>query len=132
MSDDCPLPRYKMHRHPLTLSTVVSVLAICGVILPVGGVVLSPWIVSVMSRAMAGEIQGQVRQQVNPINAGMKVLIESTIAQLEDDVSSLQFRRDNDPHKWTASDAQELTNKVRRLASQRDALAAIKQAEGSR
>jgi hypothetical protein len=120
------------HRRTITISTVVSVLAICGVILPVLGVVLSPWIIGVMSNAMAGEIQGQVRQQLNPVNAGLKVIIESNIAQLEDDISSLQFRRDNDPHKWTEVDAQTLTNKIRRLASQRDALAAIKQAEGVR
>lgn len=119
----------RRHRRTFTLSTVVSVLAICGIILPVLGVISSPWLVQVMSSAMADEIAEEVSKQVAPVNAGLKVLIENTIAELEDEISQLEFRRENMPESWTAGDAQFLTNKRRRLASQRRALAAIVAAE---
>lgn len=123
-------PRKPLHtRHIVTLSTVVSVLAICGVVLPVVGTLASPWAVKYMSTAMADEIEKQVERHLSPTNAGLKVLIESNIAQLEDDISQLEYRRQNQPASWTPLDAQTLTNKSRRLAAQRAALAAMSGAE---
>lgn len=120
----------RRHRKTITLSTVVSMLAICGVVLPVFGVLATPWFVDFVTDAVAGDIREEVQDQVAPMTAGLKVLIEDTIAELEDDISALEFRRDNVPEtSWTAADAQVLTNKRRRLASQRMALSAIVRAE---
>lgn len=119
----------RAHRRTVTLSTVVSILAICGVVLPAFGVVMAPWAVGYMETALADEIETQVEKHLAPVNAGLKVLIESTIAELEDDISALEYRRDNMPESWTAADAQTLTNKRRRLNSQTRALRAILAAE---
>lgn len=132
MIDKPGTTRPKLHRHPITLSTVTSILAICGVILPIVGVIASPWVVDFMSSAMADEISEEVGKQVAPVNAGLKVLIESTVAEIEDDISALEYRRENMPETFSAADAQILTNKRRRLASQQRALAAIVEAERSR
>ena len=127
--EDAKVLASKAHRKTVTLSTIVSILAICGVVLPIAGAVMSPWAIGYMSDAMAGEIQEQVKRQLTPINAGMKTLIEANIAQLEDDISQLEYRKENMPQSWTSLDAQTLTNKARRLRSNQQALAAIVAAE---
>lgn len=119
------IDRKRRHRRTLTLSTIVSMLAICGVVLPVAGAVSMPWFVNFVGDAVADEISAEVKKQIEPTNAGLRVMIESTIAEIEDDISALEFRRDNMPESWTAADAQQLTNKRRRLRSQNQALAAM-------
>lgn len=122
----------RRHRKTFTLATLASAVGVSVVVLPILGYMLSPWAIGVMSNAMADEIAEEVSKQIAPTNAGIKVMIESQIAELDDDISSLMFRRDMCgavPPCWTAVDAQVLTNKTRRIASQREALAAIRAAE---
>lgn len=119
-------------RRTITISTVVSALAICGVILPVAIAVMSPWAVSVMSNAMAGEISDQVKTETAPFNAAMRVLLESQIVTLEDDIESLKYRRDRLGSEWTEADNRDLTAKERRLKAHRDALAAMAKAQEAR
>jgi len=126
---DTERDRKRRHRQTLSLSAIVSILVICGAVLPTAGVISAPFFIGWLSDAMADEIKGQVKTQVTPVTAGFKVLIQSTIAELEDDISQMEFRRDNNPASWSAADAQELTTKRRRLRSQRAALEAIESAE---
>lgn len=118
------------HKRTITLSTIVSILSIFGVIMPLFLAFGTPATVKFLSSAMAGEISDQVQQRVTPINAGLKVLIQSQIDSLEEEVSKLEFRRDNGaPRTWTQSDSTDLVLKRRRLESNRAALAAIESAE---
>jgi hypothetical protein len=119
----------KRHRKTITLSSVVSILAIVGVVLPVLGILLSPFAIKVISNAMGGEIKKQVVQQVTPINQGFKVLLASTIQQLESEIATLNFRRRTLSSQWSLADEQLLLSKQQNLSAQRRALAAIEQAE---
>jgi len=125
----------KRHRKTLSLSAVLGVIGgvatTCMVAVPTAWFIAGPAFVGFLGDALADEITELVQKQVAPVNAGLKVLIESTIAQLEDDISRLEFRRDYMPESWQAADVAELTNKTRRLSSQRRALAAIVEAERS-
>lgn len=126
MPDPAQKPRW--HRHPITLQTVVSVIVICGAIIPTSVVVLSPWIIGVMGRAMAGEIQDQTRQQTLPLTTGFKVLIQANINRLQEEVDDLEFTQ-SDSRTRTASNAKKLASKRRELAEQSAALNAIRDAE---
>jgi hypothetical protein len=118
------------HRKTITQSTVISILSIMGVVMPLLIAFGMPFIFNFLSNAMAGEITEQVQRQVMPVNAGLRVLIQSQIDSLEEEVSKLEFRRDNGaPRSWTQSDATDLVLKRRRLESNRAALAAIEKAE---
>lgn len=124
------MPAKTRHRWSVAASTLASIVAICAVILPVVGVIASPFVVTYLTDAMGDEIRGEVQEQVTPVNAGMKVLIENNIAELEDEISALEYRqRETD---FSALDAQNLTTKRRRLRAQQDALLAIIEAERSR
>lgn len=120
------------HRRTITISTITSTLSILVVILPLFGVVGYPWFQGFLSKAVAGEVGEQVNQQVAPVNAAMRVLLESQIVVLEDEISSLEYRRDRNPTTWTEVDARELLIKQRRLQSQRSALMAMDQASRPR
>lgn len=125
-------PPKERHRRTITVSTIYSSLAICGLVLPVLGVLFTPAIINYLSSAMADEIRGQVQEQVTPVNAGLKVLIENNIAELEDEISAMEYNARNSPEHFTALDASMLTTKKRRLRAQQDALKAIIEAERSR
>ena len=125
-------PARQRHIKTITLSTVTSVLAICGILMPVAGLLFTPAIVDYLSAAMAGEIRGQVQEQVTPVNAGMKALIENNIAELEDEISAMEYTSATQPQHFTALDASMLTTKKRRLRGQQAALQAIIEAERAR
>lgn len=126
-----PSPEKNLHRRTVAITTVASCVAICAVVLPILLGITSPWIVNYLSNAMADEIRDQVQEQVTPVNAGLKVLIENNIAELEDQISALEYKLRTDSN-YTALDAKDLTIKKRRLAAQRYALRAIIEAERSR
>jgi len=121
----------KPHHKTITLSAIVSVIVICGAIIPVAGVVLSPWLVGVMGRAMAGEIQDQARQQTLPLTTGFKVLIQANINRLQEEVDDLEFTQ-SDSRTKTSANAKKLASKRRELAEQVSALQAIRDAEKPR
>lgn len=115
--------------HPRTvLLSVLGTVPVLLVILSLLGTVLRPWIVGVLAAAMSGEIAAQAQVQTAPLAAGFKVIIEGNIAQMEEEITQLQWRMQNRPSTWTEVDAQLLLTKTRRLASQRAALEAINQA----
>lgn len=87
-------------------------------------------IVESLSEAMGPAINAQVKQQTNPMNEGLKALIRSRIAQLEDDIADLQRRDRIEP--LDAADTQKLVSRRRELRDQQVALAAIENAEVQR
>lgn len=119
----------KVHRKTITISTVVSMLSICGVVLPVIGTLSFPWFVGFVSNAVAGEIQAEVRKQVQPITAALRAQFESQVAALEVEIARMEYRRDRRPDSWTEVDATDLVSKKRQLESQRTALVAMTAAE---
>jgi len=118
----------RRHRQTVTISTLSSVIGICVVILPAAAWFGKGTVINLLSDAMAGEIQQQVRHQVAPVNAGLKALIQNNIAELEDEIADLEYRQQHDA-EWSAGDARTLATKRRRLSAQREALSAIKAAE---
>lgn len=126
---EAELVERKKHRKTITLSTIVSVLVIVGVVLPVMGILLSPFAIQVISSALGGEIKKQVVQQVTPINQGFKVLLASTVQQLESEIATLNYRRRTSAAQWSLADEQLLLSKQQNLSAQRRALAAIEKAE---
>lgn len=118
------------HHRTITLSTIVSILAICGVILPVGGLVSSPFIVQTMSRAMAGEIHEQVKAQTAPTKEGVKAILQDKIDDLAMEVEVLESQRAREPSKFTREDATRLASFRARLQRQREALQELQQQEG--
>lgn len=118
----------KRHRQTLTISTVASILSVCVIILPAAGWFGKGTIVQVMSDAMADKIEQKVEQHVAPVNAGFAVMLQNSIAELEDQISRLEYKRDRSDD-FSALEQQELTIKRRRLASNRDALRALQDAE---
>lgn len=123
--------RQPVHRRTITISTVVSILSICGVILPAIGVMAFPWFVSFTSRAVAGEIQTQVRNQVSPVNAAMRVLLEAKVAELEDEIAALEVRERRSPD-WGEADAKALAAKKRALEANKKALSSMSAAEAAK
>lgn len=107
-------------------------LSIVGVVLPIIGVIGYPWFQGVLSRAVAGEVSEQVQQQTAPVNAAMRVILESQIVALEDEISAMEFRRDRNPTVWSEVDSRELLTKKRRLDAQRKALLAMDTAARSK
>lgn len=111
------------HRKSVLLSTVASTLGICGVIAPVAWIVLSPWLVGVLSTAMADEIKDQVKQQIAPLNAGFKAILQQNIDRLRREIEALEFKSRSGT--MTADEARDLADKRIELDGQRGALAAI-------
>lgn len=126
----------KRHNRTLTLSSVVSILTICGLILPAVGVVLTPWFLQTIRDSVAVQMRSQVAkevsQQIAPTNAGLKVIIESQITGLEDEIADMNWRYDNSRPTWTIQDARNIVNKQRTLRSQVAALAAMQTAENQK
>lgn len=119
------------HKRTITLSTIVSVLVICGAVLPTFGVLAFPWFVTFTTSAVAGEIQSQVKQQVSPVNAAMRVLLEAKVGELEDEIAALEVRSRRSPD-WNETDAKALQAKRRALATNQAALASMSAAEKAR
>jgi hypothetical protein len=116
-------------RKTITLSSLVSVMTIVGGVLPLLAILLRPWFIQVVTEAVADEVSDQIKKEIAPANAGLKVLIETQIAELEDEISRLEYKMQRLSTDWSALDAQDLTLKRRRLASQKKALLAIELAE---
>lgn len=127
-TDPVELEHKKRHRQTLTLSTVGSILGMCVIVLPAIGWFGKGTIVQIMSDAMADKIEQKVEQHVAPVNAGFAVMLQNSIAELEDEISKLEYKRDRS-EDFSELDQQELTAKRRRLKSNREALLAMRTAE---
>lgn len=108
---------------------------------PVWRYAAKPVLVGAVTAAVAenleAQVQATVQQAVAPVarqvkasNAGLKAIIMGNITALEDDISRLEFVRDQPPDgDWTDEHRRELLAKQRALATQRAALAQIIDAE---
>lgn len=115
-------------RRKLDLTNAGTLLGILVIVLPAIGTIGYPWFKGFLSTAVAAEVTTQVQTQVAPISAAMRVILESQVVALEDEIASMEFRRDNNRTAWTEVDAHELLVKQRRLFAQRSALVAMEQA----
>lgn len=118
-------PEQSRHRRTLTISTIASTVTISVVVIPVLSIVLRPWAVGIISASVAEEVSEQIQREIAPTNRALRTIIENSIAELEDEISQLEFRREHQRELWTSQDAQLLTSKTRRLVTQRAALASL-------
>ena len=118
-----PEGRTSLLRHPVTLSSVVSVLTICGAILPTVGILASPWIKAYVVTSAASEIADQVERQTAPSTAAAKFSLQDKIDELETRRTILESQQLRDPSKFTDAMASELAGVRARLEKARAALA---------
>ena len=126
------------HRHTVKVSTFVStiasVVAIGGVLVPVSWrYVLSPIVVSAVSESVSAQVstnvEAAVQKKVAPLSGGFKVLLQQQIDELEREVDRLEFEQRAAPDAWTLDKVNELREKTNRLRANRQALASIVAAE---
>lgn len=118
-------------------ATAAATLTIAGILVPLLGWFGRPALVAFLADLVSPVVNAQVAQQSAPINAAFRVLLEQQIADLEDDIARLEFTRQRwlagEPGAtWTQEQVDELGKKTRKLAANRDALTAIRVAEGGR
>lgn len=131
----------KRHWHTALLSFAGVIGALSIISTPLWRYAAKPILVGAVTTAVAEKLEAQVRatvqnevapvaRQVKAGNAGLKAIIMGNITALEDDISRLEFVRDQPPNgDWTDDHRRELLAKKRALATQRAALAQIIQAE---
>jgi len=118
-------------RHLTVLQTAASTIVALGIILaPTWQWILKPILVGTVTTALAQDLDTKithtVARELRPLEAGLKAIIEGNIANLENEISRLEYRRDYDAGgEWTDDHRRELLAKQRALAAQRAALAAI-------
>lgn len=96
---------------------------VCGRLAMFG--LVSPFVSANELNAVATALQSSVEQATAPTNKGLQAIIAANIAQLEEDVDVMEFRRTSAPSRWTELDARMLTRAKQRLETQRIALSAI-------
>ena len=119
-----------------------SVVAAIGIIgTPIWQYGAKPVLVGSVKTAVAAELDEKVKatvnaevaplkRKVNAGNAGLKAIIQGNVRALEEDISHLEFIRDQPPaDDWTDELRRELLNKQRALATQQAALKQITEAE---
>ena len=123
----------------LSFASVIGALMIIST--PLWRYAAKPVLVGAVTAAVAENLEAQVHatvkravapvaRQVKAGNAGLKAIIMGNITALEDDISRLEFVRDQPPSgDWTDQHRRELLAKQRALATQRAALAQIITAE---
>lgn len=123
----------------VTTAAVMTALTIIST--PIWRWVAKPILVGAVTLAVAEDLEAQVQQAVAaavaPVerkvqagNAGLKAIIAGNITGLENDISRLEYVRDQPPAgDWTDEHRRELLGKHRALATQRGALEQILEAE---
>lgn len=109
-------------RRHITLSAVVSVVAVFATVIPAGRYVLTPWFVTVASEALGDEISKKVRTETAPASAGVKSMLEDKIDELKIREAVLVARQARSPQSFTDADATELAGVRSRLQKQEAAL----------
>jgi hypothetical protein len=115
--------RSRWHKHPVTLSTIASVLMICGGIAPFAAYLSRNLLITYLAEAMATPIQAQVAKESAPTKGGVQALLQDKIDELATRIEVLETRARREPAKFTDADATELASVRSRLAKQREALA---------
>ena len=95
-------------------------------VIPVLWFVVKPILVTAVSTAMASDIQGQIKQEVAPINSAFSILIKRDIKLLRKEIAGMEWRRDNDRSNWTATDADDLVDLKIDLEAAKAALAGLR------
>jgi hypothetical protein len=111
----------KQHGVNISLSTIISTATVLGIVWAVG----EPWLMSEVSVALAQDIQETVKQEVAPIQAGFRVLIQQQISGLRREIAELERVKTAAPQEWTAQQARDLVDKQEQLAAQIMALQAL-------
>lgn len=135
----------KRRRKTITLSTISSIVGVLAVVSG-GGVatwdkVIKPTLIDAVAIAAAADLDDKVaaavKVQVAPVeakvnagNAGLKAIILGNITGLEDDISKLEFIRDQPPpNDFTDEHRRQLLSKQRSLRVQKKAFDDIIAAE---
>lgn len=131
----------KRHWRTVLLSVASVIGALMIISTPIWRYAAKPVLVGAVTAAVAENLEAQVQatvqeaiapiaRQVKAGNMGLKAIIMGNITGLENDISRLEFVRDQPPAgDWTDDHRRELLAKRRALATQRGALAQIMEAE---
>ena len=131
----------KRHWHTALLSFASVIVALSIIATPLWRYAAKPILVGAVTTAVAQDLETQVQltvqtavapiaRQVKAGNTGLKAIIMGNITALENDISRLEFVRDQPPAgDWTDDHRRELLAKQRALAIQLGALAQIVAAE---
>ena len=115
---------YSVHN---VLAILGSFTIFMGALMPILWLLLGPFVVSFLTNAMADELDTKIEDQIAPTENALRVIIQNSIAELEDNISKLEYKKASNPTNWKPEDAQTLTNERRRLRSQQMALAALEE-----
>jgi len=107
------------------LSTSTSIVAMLVLIAPIGWFLVRPALVLSISTAMASDIEETIDEKLTPITGAFTAILQSNVDRLRREISSMEFRRTNEPDEWTQTDAADLTNRRIDLDGQIEALEAM-------
>lgn len=111
------------------IATLGSTVALAAAIFPAVAFFGRPAIIGAIAEGMAPIVNAQVAQQLTPVNEGVKAIIRSRVAQLEDEIAELERRDRIEP--LDAAETQRLTSKRRELRDQQNALRVITNTENT-
>jgi hypothetical protein len=105
----------------ISISTIASALVSLGAV----------WTFAapIAQKAMGGEVQEQIRQQLAPINAAQIITITTTVRNLQKQIAALEFKKEMCAGAtcWTLRDAEDLSGSRDDLIAAQAALRALKQ-----
>lgn len=94
----------------ILLSVVTSVV----LIIPAVWIMMKP----LLTEALAEDVRLMVKQEVKPLNAAFTTLIQRDIAEIEQNISDLEFIRDQSTDAdWTLEQSRKLTDLERELST---------------
>lgn len=102
------------------LSTIVSIAAV----VPIVWFVVQPLLLRSLNVAMAQETRAIVKEEIQPLTTGFRVIIEASILKLQKDIAQLE-RKQRAPEGLTAEETNQLVDLRAQLASQQMALAEL-------
>lgn len=113
----------RWYRHPITLSTVASVIMICGGIAPVIAYLGRSLLITSLAEAMSEPIQAQVVKVTAPTKDGVQAILQDKIDELTTKIAVLENKQRRDPAHFTDAEAIELAAAKARKDKQEEALA---------
>lgn len=123
MAEDTTRTRaLKEHRGRAWIAWLAGVLAVLTSIWQISTRVAAPYLVGVVQEAVAADterkIEAKLAPAVAPLKETLKGMLESKVAELEDQVQLESFRRSQAPTKWQEIDELRLSQMRRRLAQE--------------
>jgi hypothetical protein len=120
----------RWHRHPVTLSSVVSILAICGGILPFAVWFGRGTVITALVGELNPAISAEVKAQTAPAKNGVKAMLQDKIDELATKVAMLDAKQRRNPQAFTDNDVIEMQSAITRLEKQKRALQEVDQGPG--